>query len=147
MGWTVLCISDDSSALLLYRSMLEFAGSCVLAVPTVKEGLNLSKYRPVDCIVLDLRRYRTRLVRRIARQRPGIPLILVSGNGEMVLQLYTEVEMFIARDEAVEELPERVEEIMRRSGSKPSTEHRNTSASRGDYSHILHRVIDRWRAF
>jgi DNA-binding response OmpR family regulator len=126
MSWRLLCICDSPAALLLYQSILELAGFRVLAAPSLKHGLRASDGIPLDCVVLDLRAEAGRLVRKIRLRRPGVPVLFVWLRTETWAQLYSQVDMFITQDEAIEELPQRVEELLHRRESET-----DNSRSRG----------------
>jgi CheY-like chemotaxis protein len=68
-SWIVLCVGNDPSRLLLYRSLLELDGYSVLLAETVEDGLELSRKKMIDCIVLDHARGGAVLAQEIGRRR------------------------------------------------------------------------------
>jgi CheY-like chemotaxis protein len=114
MSRTVLCVSDDPSALLLYQSMLELDGDSVLLARSVEEGLRLAKTEMAECIVIDHRTHGAFLARKIARCRQSPPIVLVFDGQKIPIQIYLDVAMIIGRDEAIESLSRRIEEVLNR---------------------------------
>jgi CheY-like chemotaxis protein len=112
MSRSILCVSDDPSALLLYRSMLELNGDSALLARDVKDGLRLAKTEMIDCIVVDHRRHGAFLARRVARSRQSSPIIFVFDGQEMPVEIYSDVAMIIGRDEAIENLSGCIEEVL-----------------------------------
>jgi len=84
---TVLCVGDDPSRLLLYRSLLELDGYSVLLAEAVEDGLELSKNKIIDCIVLDHARDGAVLARKIGRQKIASPLIFVLDGSELPVHI------------------------------------------------------------
>src|ERR1700756_789608 len=93
----VLCVSDDPSGLLLYRSVLELDGYPVLLAGAAEEALELSKDETVDCVVLDHAGDGTVLAKEIGGRQPAPPVVFVLDGPEMPVQIYPYVEMFITR--------------------------------------------------
>ena len=115
MNWTILCIADDPHALLLYGSVLELSGLQVLTTSSSEYGLEICNFRSVDCVVLDRPQDRSILARKIGRRHPHLPIVVVSDDTRISLDIYGEVEMFITKTEAIEELVECIEQVARRS--------------------------------
>ena len=115
MNWTILCIADDPHALLLYRSLLELSGFQVLTASSGEYGLELCNRCSVNCVVLDRPQDGSILASEIGRSRPHPPVVVVVSDGnEIPCEMYEEVEMFIAKTEAIEELVECIEQVARR---------------------------------
>jgi DNA-binding response OmpR family regulator len=115
MNWTILCIADNPHALLLYRSVLELRGLRVLTTSSGEQGLELCNFCSVDCVVLDRPQDGSILAHQIGRRHPYLPIVVVSDDTRISLDIYGEVEMFITKTEAIEELVECIEQVERRS--------------------------------
>jgi len=115
MNWTILCIADDPHALFLYRSVLELSGLRVLTTSSGEQSLELCNFCSVDCVVLDRPQDGSTLAHKIGRKHPHLPLVVVSDDTRISLDIYGEVAMFITKTEAIEELVECIEEVARRS--------------------------------
>jgi DNA-binding response OmpR family regulator len=114
MKWMVLCVSNDAASLLLYRSILELEGHCAIGVANADEALKASVGVAIDCIVVDCEDNGISVMREIARARSGIPILFVSGESEVQLQVYSETGMFITKEEAIGELSRCICEVMGR---------------------------------
>ena len=114
MNWTILCIADDPHTLLLYRSVLELSGLRVLTTSSSEYGLELCNFCSANCVVLDRPRDGSFLAREIGRICPHLPIVVVSDDTGILLDVYREVEMFITKAEALEELVECIEQVGRR---------------------------------
>jgi DNA-binding NtrC family response regulator len=112
MNRIVLCVSDDPSALLLYRSMLELEGDSVLPARNVEAGLRLAKTEMVDCVVVDHRTQGSFLARKIGRRRQSPPIIFVFDGQELPMQIYSDVALVIQRDEAIENLSGCIQQVL-----------------------------------
>lgn len=144
MSWTVLCVSDDAASLLLYQSILEMDGHTVLAAVGADEALMVSDGIGIDCIVVDCEDKGISITREFATARPGIPILCVSDQAEVQLQVYWETGMFVSKEEAIEQLPRCVCEVLKRTmngsvkGSRKSTRTANLE------SRALHEALVRW---
>ena len=114
MSRTVLCVGDDPSALLLYRSMLELKGDCALLARDVKEGLRMAKTAMIDCVVVDHPTRGAVLARKIARRGQSRPIIFVFDGLEIPVEIYPDVALIIGRDEAIENLSGCIQEVLNR---------------------------------
>jgi DNA-binding response OmpR family regulator len=115
MNWTILCIADDPHAVFLYRSVLELSGLRVLTTSSGEQGLELCNFCSVGCVVLDRPQDGSILAHKIGRRHPHLPIVVVSDDTRISLDIYGEVEMFITKTEAIEELVECIEQVARRS--------------------------------
>ena len=113
---TILCIVDDPSRLLLYRSMLELRGHSVLVAATADEILEVNKGTVIDCAILDHERDSLSLAQKISRSHPSSPILLVSDRAEIPEKLSSLMEMFITRDEAIQDISSCVQELLHRRG-------------------------------
>lgn len=147
MNWTILCIADDPHALLLYRSVLELSGLQVLTALRSDCGLELCNFSSVGCVVLDRPQDGSILARKIGRRHPHLPIVVVSDDTRISLDIYGEVEMFITKTEAIEELVECIEQVARRTkrgaiGARDGIEPR-PAKPQGRYRKP-HRVFTSW---
>ena len=145
MSWTVLCIGDDPSGILLYQSMLELDGHSVLVASSAIEALRASKARAVDCAVIDHERDGMSIARQIARAWPGLRILFVADRAELPFQIYAEAGMFITKDEAIEGISGCVQEMMQRNVNECSKGcSGNRTHGTDDGSRPVHRGIVRW---
>jgi CheY-like chemotaxis protein len=145
MSRIVLCVSDDPSALLLYRSMLELEGDSVLLARNVEAGLRLAKAEMVDCIVVDHRTQGAYLARKIARRRQSPPIIFVFDGQELPVQIYPDVALIIERDEAIENLSRCIQQVLNR--RRPDCTQDNEVVTEPDTFSCfapLHRLLSDW---
>ncbi len=145
MRWTVLCVSDDPSALLLYQSILELDGHSVLVAKGAHEALEVSKGLRIDCVVLDHETDAISIAKEIARARPGLQILVVSDQSEAEFDIYAEAGMFISKDEAIEELSRCIHEVLRRDACERIDAHNRNSVSRKFVgSRPLHGALVKW---
>ena len=79
---TILCIDDESTALILRKMLLEGEGYSVLLAPSGHEGLALLQLSRVEAVVLDYRMPHMsgdEVAMRIRKRWPSVPIILLSG--------------------------------------------------------------------
>src|SRR5215472_13183810 len=114
MKWIVLCVSNDAASLLLYRSILELEGHYALAVANADEAVKVSEELAIDCVVVDCADNGISATREIARGRPGIPILFVSDQLEVQVQVYSETGMFVTKEEAIGELSACISEMIKR---------------------------------
>jgi DNA-binding response OmpR family regulator len=143
MIWTVLCVSNDAPSLLLYESILELEGHCALGVANAGEALKVSERIAVDCILVDCEDNWISVTKQIARAWPEIPILIVSDQLEVHLQVYSETAMFVSKEEAIGELSSRISEVIGRSVYRWEEDPRATRTSNAN-SRTLHRVFVRW---
>jgi DNA-binding response OmpR family regulator len=142
MGKTILCISDDRPARLLYQSLLELEGYSVLVAETTDEALRMCKRIGIDCIVVDHKTEGVALVRRIARCWPPPAVIFVTDRSGVAERIFSEVDMFITKKEAIEQLARLIPEVLRRRGDTSQSElHLGTPT---DDNLFLHSGFLRW---
>jgi DNA-binding response OmpR family regulator len=146
MSWIVLCVSDDDASLLLYRSILELDGHNALVAADADDVLKVSDAIEIDCVVVDCEQDGIYLTRGISKALPGIPILFVSDQSELQLQVYSETGMFVTKDEAIGELSKCVREVIQR-GVHPRIEVRrrmNSTRRANVESGPLHEALVRW---
>jgi DNA-binding response OmpR family regulator len=146
MSWIVLCIGDDVAGLLLYRSILELDGHNALVAQDTDDALKVSDAIGIDCVVVDCKQDGISVTRGISRARPGIPIVFVSDQPELNLQVYSETSMFVTKDEAIGELSRCVREVIQRGVQQRSEDRRRTILTRGANVKFgpLHEAFVRW---
>ena len=146
MKWIVLCVSNDVASLLLYRSILELEGHCALAVANVDEALRVSEGLAIDCIVVDCKDNGISVTRKIAIACPRIPILFVSDESEVELQVYSETGMFVTKEEAIGELPTCLCELIGRGRDKRrfDDDRRKLTQKTNLDSRVLHEAFIRW---
>lgn len=142
---TVLCLSDDPSCLLLYRSLLELDGQVVLLAGAAKEGIELVKNHAVDCVVLDHTGDGALIAKKIRQCQQRPPVVYVVDRSDMLFEIYPDVDMFITRNEAIEELCRCINEVLDR-GELKGAETDAIELNGGAYSDslALNRKFVRW---
>ena len=125
--------------------MLELEGYSVLTAAAVSEALEIGKHAIIDCAVLDHERDDIVLAQKIARRHPSLPIMLISDRPEIPELVYSSVEMLITREEAIQELPDCVQELLNRCGCRYVDGHLIGSNLRVPYaSPPLHSAMVRW---
>jgi DNA-binding response OmpR family regulator len=144
MRWIVLCVSNDAPTLLLYRSILELEGHSAFAVATAHEALKVSERIAIDCVVVDCEDNGISATREIVRARPGIPVLFVSDESDVELQVFSETGMFVTKEEAIGELSGCVCELLRRNRCRCDNDRRKLTRTTNLDSLSLHEAFVRW---
>lgn len=113
MSWTVLCITDNASRLRLYQSVLELEGHSAFFAATIADAINVCSTALVDCVVID-RIDGLPFTRALCQAVPKIPILFVTDEWPRLFQIYRQVRMFISNEEAIEQLPQCIEEAIER---------------------------------
>lgn len=144
MKWIVLCVSNDAASLLLYRSILKLEGHCALGAANADEALKVSERTAIDCVVVDCEDNGISVTRKIARVRPGVPILFVSDRSEVELQVYSETGMFVTKEEAIGELSRCISEVIVRSVHRCNKDSRESTRRSTSDSKTLHEAFVRW---
>jgi DNA-binding response OmpR family regulator len=146
MSWIVLCVSDDAASLLLYRSILELDGHNALLAADTDDALKVSDAIKVDCVVVDCQQDGISVTRGISRARPGVPILFVSDQLEVQLQVYFEASTFVTKDEAIGDLSKCVREVIQRGVHRRiEIGRRTTSTRRTNVESLpLHEALVKW---
>lgn len=143
MKWIVLCVSNDAASLLFYRSILELEGHYAFAAASPDEAVKVSEEIAIDCVVVDCEDNGISVTREIARARPGIPILFVSDQLGVQVQIYSETGMFVTKEEAIGELSRRISEMMRRTAYQREDDRRGSGTLTAG-SGVLHSALVRW---
>jgi len=144
MSWTVLCVADNASRRLLYQSVLEMEGHSVLFAATVADAIEICRMAAVSCVVID-RIDGLRFAEAFDRALPTIPILFVTDEWPTGIEIYRQVEMFISNEEALEQLPECIEEAVARSALKSVENDCESNVRVSDLPRgTLHQVFIRW---
>jgi DNA-binding response OmpR family regulator len=144
MKWIVLCVSNDAASLLLYQSILNLDGHYVLGARDIDEALKVTKRIAIDCVVIDCEDAGISVTTGIARVRPEVPILFVSDQSEVQLQVYSETGMFITKEEAIEQLSRCICEAIGRSVRRCEDDRRKLTHTSNVDSRALHGALVRW---
>jgi DNA-binding response OmpR family regulator len=97
----------------------------------------------IDCVVVDCEDNGISVTREIAKARPGIPILFVSDQLGIQVQIYSETGMFVTKEEAIGEISRRISEMMRRTAYQCEEDPRGSHTSK-DGSRVLHSALVRW---
>jgi len=140
----VLCITDNASRRLLYQSILELEGHSVLFTATVADAIKICSTAAVSCVVID-RVDGLPFTQAFCLALPKIPILFVTDEWPTVIEIYRQVEMFISNEEALEQLPECIEEAVARHALKSVENDSESDLRISDLPRgTLHQVFIRW---
>lgn len=144
MKWIVLCVSNNRASLQLYRSILELDGHWALGAANADEALMVSEGIAIDCVVVDCEDKGISVTRKIARARPRIPILFVSDQPDVEMQVYSETDMFLTKEEAIEEPSRWIGEVMGHSVCRCDDDGRTLSRTSRTEARALHAALVRW---
>jgi|SRR5690349_10188484 len=96
----VLCIDDDLSGLALRKLLLETKGYVVLTATNGQAGIELARRVSLDAVVLDFQMPHMdgeQVARVLRLDRPTLPIILLSGSGEVPDPLLSMVSEYLQK--------------------------------------------------
>lgn len=99
----VLCIDDDLTGLALRKLLLETKGHVVLTATNGKAGIELARRVSLDAVVLDFQMPQMdgeQVARVLRQERPTLPIILLSGSGEVPAPLLSMVSEYLQKGSA-----------------------------------------------
>ena len=99
---TVLCIDDEQTALQLRQTLLESAGSRVLAAKSGAQGIKAFRAEPVHAVVLDYwmaDMNGLQVAREIKKLNPSVPIIILSAYGELLDESLGIADLWIRKGE------------------------------------------------
>jgi len=143
MKWIVLCVSNDVVRLLLYQSIFELDGHYILVAGDIDEALKVTKGIAIDCVVVDCEDNGISVTTEIARARPGVPILFVSDQSQVQLQVYSETGMFVTKEEAIGELSRCICEVIGRSVRQCEDDRRKVTRTSNVDSPALHEALVR----
>ena len=99
----ILCIDDDSAGLEARKELLEIGGYEVLSAQSGEQGLGLFASHPIDAVVLDYvmpGMNGDRVAKQMKRVKPDVPILMLSGYSESLLNDLSCVDAFLSKGEA-----------------------------------------------
>jgi DNA-binding response OmpR family regulator len=104
---TILCIDDEISGLAARKMLLESEGYTVLEARSGKEGLELFRANPADLVIVDYwmaGMNGTATAAELKKLNPKIPIIMLSGYGELPGEILGIADRWILKGRATQEL-------------------------------------------
>lgn len=111
---TILCIDDEAAALQIRKLLLESEGYEVLEAHSGKEGIELFKAQKVDLVILDYwmsGMNGTVTAQEIKKLNPRIPIIMLSGYGELPGEIVGVADRWILKGRTAQELLDAVKAL------------------------------------
>jgi CheY-like chemotaxis protein len=108
---TILCIDDEPAGLQARKLLLESEGHNVLEARSGAEGISLFQLEKVDLIILDYwmsGMNGTATALELKRINPKIPIIMLSGYGELPGETVGVADRWILKGRATQELLETI---------------------------------------
>lgn len=113
---TILCIDDESSALLVRKRVLESAGYRVASARSGEEGIRLFRSEAFDLVILDYWMPSMNGIvtaRELRRINPAVPLIILSGLSQLLDESTGVVDRWILKDEGPEYLLSAIKALLK----------------------------------
>jgi CheY-like chemotaxis protein len=104
---TILCIDDEPSGLEARRLLLESEGHQVIQAYSGKEGVSLFQLQKIDLVILDYwmsGMNGTATAQALKRLNPKIPIIMLSGYGELPGEIVGIADRWILKGRATQDL-------------------------------------------
>ena len=111
---TILCIDDETAALQARKLLLESEGYQVIDAHSGKEGLDLFQSNKVDLVILDYwiaGMNGTAAAQAIKKIDPRVPIIMLSGYGELPGEIVGIADRWILKGRATRELLDAVKAL------------------------------------
>lgn len=111
---TILCIDDEPSALQVRKLLLESEGHRVIGASSGQEGLRLLASEQFDLVILDYWMSGMNgmdVARQIKTMHPGVPIIMLSGFGELPGEAIGLAERWILKGSATTELLKAISDL------------------------------------
>jgi CheY-like chemotaxis protein len=99
----ILCIDDDGAGLEACKELLEISGYEVLTAQSGEQGLGLFVSHPIDAVVVDYQMpgmNGDRVARQMRRVKPDVPILMLSGYSELLLNDLSCVDAFLSKGES-----------------------------------------------
>jgi len=96
----VLCIDDDVTGLMLRKLLLETRGYIVLTASNGEDGIQIARKMKPDVLVLDFQMPHMdggQVARIFREELPAVPIILLSGSGEVPLAVTSMVNEYFQK--------------------------------------------------
>ncbi len=111
---TILCIDDETAALLARKLLLESEGYQVIEAHSGKEGLDLFRTNKIDLVILDYwmaGMNGTATAQEIKKLNSKVPIIMLSGYGELPGEIVGIADRWILKGRATRELLDAVKAL------------------------------------
>jgi DNA-binding response OmpR family regulator len=118
---TLLYADDDEAVRLPTCELLRYEGYEVLSAPDAASALALVRERPCDCLIADIHmpgNAKLEFIAQLAQERPGLPVILVTGNPAVetaTAALKLPVAAYLMKPVDANELLKEIREVLSRS--------------------------------
>lgn len=99
----ILCIDDDRAGLEACKELLEISGYEVLTAQNGEQGLGLFVSHPIDAVVVDYQMpgmNGDRVARQMRRVKPDVPILMLSGYSELLLNDLSCVDAYLSKGES-----------------------------------------------
>jgi two-component system, OmpR family, copper resistance phosphate regulon response regulator CusR len=113
---TILCIDDETSALMVRKRVLESAGYQVVSARSGEEGIQLFRSKAFDLVILDYwmpSMNGIATARELRRINPSVPLIILSGLSQLLDESMGVVDRWILKDEGPEYLLSAIKTLLK----------------------------------
>ena len=123
----ILAVDDEHSGLYYRKLILEHAGYAVLSATGVDEALELFRKNPVDLVITDHllgRQVGTEMARQMKRNKPSVPVLLLSGTASVPEPL-VDVDAFLSKNEGPEQMLAAVERLLAPKNGDVQNSHSN----------------------
>jgi two-component system, chemotaxis family, CheB/CheR fusion protein len=110
----ILAVDDEHSGLYYRKLILEHAGYAVLSATGVDEALRLFRDNQVDLVITDHllgRQVGTEMLREMKRNKPSVPVLLLSGTASVPEPL-VDVDAFLSKNEGPEQMLATVKRLL-----------------------------------
>jgi len=117
----LLCVDDDSAFRQLYKDLLGSYGYDVTVAANGRQALKLFLSRKIDAVLTDLEMPEmtgAELAARLKRLRPELPVVLVSGSGDLSEARHS-VDASIPKGTSITKLVDQVETLLVQRFSRP----------------------------
>lgn len=111
---TILCIDDESAALQARRLLLESEGYQVIEAHSGKEGIERFQEQTIDLVITDYwmaGMNGTTAAQAIKKINPKVPIIMLSGYGELPGEIVGVADRWILKGRATRELLDAVKAL------------------------------------
>ncbi len=119
---TILCVDDEETGLYFRKLILEGNGYRVLTATNQHDAMKLFVEEDLDLVVTDHllgRSTGTKMAAEMKRQRPDLPIIVLSGTTDLPQDVNRVADAFISKTDGPERLVEVVNELLGKRGPAP----------------------------